>query len=350
MFYGYPIVANTNNWLHGCLCAMLADIHNSIDAGKRPPKWPQIIPEERRPDLGARTALKAHLKAYEKAYKLLGALERQQVVNCFAQQNLIQALVQSTVNCETLDDLPEAIQQPIINLFDFSFKLLTPLGLRDKQYEIIYNASSHHVCPFCGSEYFDAPGAPREDLDHYLVKSLYPFAAANLENLAPMGKRCNENYKLQQDMLRTVAGVRRRSFYPYTAPSIAVCLDSSLPFGGVDGRTPNWVIDFNPNSPECTTWDEVFHLRERIKRDVLDTSFMRWLDEFSTWYKARINVQNPTNQTLVDALKIYAEDAAFKGLNAREFLRSLVFSMLHKHCANGNVRLSEFMSDLVTEV
>ncbi len=348
MFYGYPIAANIDNWLHDCLCTMLADIHNKIDAGHKPTKWPDSIPVVRRTVLSARTGLRDRLKAYAKAYKLLDNFERQQVVNCLAQQNLIPALVACTVNCERVDVLPETIQKPIANLFDFSFSLLTPLGIRDKQYEIIYNASTNHVCPFCGCEYFDAPGAPREDLDHYLAKSFYPFAAANLENLAPMGKRCNENYKLAEDMLRSVAGVRRQSFYPYAVPTIAVCLDSSIPFGGGDGRTPSWVIDFNPNLPECTTWDDVFHLRDRIKRDVLDTSFLRWLGEFSTWYKKRINVPNPTNPVLLNALKIYAEDAELMGFNAREFLRSIVFFMLHKHCFNGDARLSEFMSDLVT--
>lgn len=348
MFYGYPIAATEDNWLHDCLCEMLAVIHDSIDAGIKPPKWPEIIPVARRPDLSARTGLSGRLEAYEKAYKKLEDLERLQVKRCLDQQNQIPALVACTVDCEKVNALPEGIQGPIENLLDFSFKLLTPLGIRDKQYEIIYKNNSYHVCPFCGCEYFDAPGAPREDLDHYLVKAFYPFAAANLENLAPMGKRCNESYKLQQDILRTVPGVRRQSFYPYAAPAITVRLDSSIPFGGEDGRTPIWVIDFNPNSPECTTWDDVFHLRERIKRDVLDTSFMRWLGEFSSWYKVRINVANPTNPVLLNALETYAEDAAHMGFNAKEFLRSIVFFMLHRHCANGNARLCEFIGDLVT--
>lgn len=348
MFYSYPIAANANNWLHGCLCAMLADIHNSIGAGKRPPKWPQIIPEIQRPALKSRTGLRERLKAYQKAYKLLGNVERQQVVDCLAEQNQIQLLVECKVNCKTLDELPITIQQPIVDLFDYSFYLLTPLGIRDKQYEIIYNSSEDHVCPFCGCECFDAPEAPREDLDHYLLKSIYPFAAANLNNLVPMGQKCNKNYKHDQDLLRTHAGVRRSSFYPFAAHSTKISLDSSVPFGGGNWQMPSWKIDFHPNSPECTTWDDVFHVRERLIRDVLDPSFPRWLKDFVCWYKLRINVPNPSRAILATALKTYAEDLALMGFTAREFLRATVFSMLHKHCAKGNVRLNAFMSHLVT--
>ncbi|MCK7494405.1 MAG: hypothetical protein MZW92_26920 [Comamonadaceae bacterium] len=61
--------------------------------------------------------------------------------------------------------------------------LLTKIGIRDRRYQAIYKSAMYHMCPFCGCEYFDAPGAPREDLDHYLAKSRYPFAAVNLEIL-----------------------------------------------------------------------------------------------------------------------------------------------------------------------
>ena len=94
------------------------------------------------------------------------------------------------------------------------------------------------MCPFCGCEYFDAPGAPREDLDHYLPKSLYPFAAANLRNLVPMGMKCNERYKLAQDILRDAAGVRRRSFDPYAERQIKVILDNSVPLAARTAKRP----------------------------------------------------------------------------------------------------------------
>ena len=43
-----------------------------------------------------------------------------------------------------------------------------------------------------------------------------------------------------------------------------------------------------------------------------------------------------------------AEDMAFTGLTAREFLRVPVFQMLHRDCDQGNARLLALMRDLVT--
>ena len=93
------------------------------------------------------------------------------------------------------------------------------------------------MCPFCALEYFDAPGAPREDLDHYLAVSRYPFAAANLRNLTPMGMKCNERHKGDGDILRDEAGNRRQSFDPYVERELQVSVLNSIPFAQADGQT-----------------------------------------------------------------------------------------------------------------
>lgn len=347
MLFGYPIAATAENWLHECLCAMVQMIHDRHDAGQAVPAWPGIIPTVSRGKLRTRTGLRDRLNQYSAAAGMLSISERQQVLTCLAQQNRIADLVACSTDCESLNDLPEAIRVPTAELFGFAFGLLTDLGVRDRHYYAIYTAASYHVCPFCGCEYFDAPGAQREDLDHYLPKSLYPFAAANLRNLVPMGMKCNERYKQAQDILRDTAGVRRRSFDPYADRQINVTLDNSVPFGGTDGRTPDWQIDFDPDSIECTTWDNVFHVRERIKRDVLDASFRQWLGDFSAWFKKRMGSANPEDAEVLDAMRTYAEDVALTGLTAREFLRAPVFQMLHRHCAAGDQRVLALMKGIV---
>ena len=348
MLFGYPIAATAENWLHECLVEMVQTIHANHDGRQIALTWPDIIPAVHRDKLHRRTGLHDRLAQYAAAAGMLSVSERQQVLACLVQQNRITDLVTCATDCESLSDLPKAIQTPVAELFGFAFELLTGLGVRDRHYHAIYTAASYHVCPFCGCEYFDVPGAPREDLDHYLPKSRYPFAAANLQNLVPMGMKCNERYKLAQDILRDAAGVRRRSFDPYADRQITVILDNSVPFGGADGQTPNWQIDFDPDSIECTTWDNVFHVRERIKRDVLDSSFRQWLRDFSAWFKKRMGIADPGDAEVLDAMRTYAEEQALTGLTAREFLRAPVFQMLHRHCAAGNQRVLALMRDVVT--
>jgi hypothetical protein len=215
VLFGYPIAAADENWLHECLLEMVQTIHASQDSGQPVPAWPDIIPAAHHGKLSARQGLKNRLKRYTLAVGTLSVVERQQILTCLDQQNRIADLVICSTDCEYLADLPKNIQTPAAELFGFAFELLTYLGVRDRHYHKIYTATSYHVCPFCGCEYFDAPGAPREDLDHYLPKSRYPFTAANLRNLVPMGMKCNERYKQGQDILRDASAARRRSFDPY---------------------------------------------------------------------------------------------------------------------------------------
>lgn len=347
MLFGYPIASTGENWLHECLCDIVREIHQRLDAGTALPAWPTIIPAPHRVNLRRRKGLRNRIQAYATAAGILSVAERGRVLACLEQQNRISELVACNEDCEQIADLPPAIRQPVLELFDFAFKLLTDIGVRDRHYAAIYSAASYHVCPFCGCEYFDAPGAPREDMDHYLAKSLYPFAAANLRNLAPMGMKCNERYKLAHDILTDSAGVRRRAFDPYEDRQVLVNLDGSIPFGGVDGKVPDWRIDFVPNSDECDTWDDVLRVRERLRRDVLDASFMRWLGEFAAWFRIRVTSSAPTDSQVVNALEIYAADQDLMGLRPCEFLRAPAFRMLRTHCLAGNQRLLELLKDIV---
>lgn len=347
MFFGYPIAATADNWLHDSLQVMVAVIHASHNDGLDQPTWPAIIPVGCRALLRRRTGLRDRLEAYSLAVGNLSLAERAQVFNCLVQENNISDLLACTSECDILSDLPEAIRNPVRILFEYAFDLLAGLGVRDNHYNAIYQAVPQHVCPFCGMEYFDALGAPREDLDHYLPKHLYPFAAANLRNLVPMGVRCNQRYKIGQDILRDNVGVRRRGFDPYMPRAIKVTLQASVPFGGVDGQKPEWVVDFEPNPIECNTWDEVFDVKARIKRDVLDPSFFKWLGDFAKWFKLRIGLFNQDESQLVTALQTYVQEIEAMSMSAREFLRVPVFQMLHTRCVAGDGRLLALVRDVV---
>ena len=141
--------------------------------------------------------------------------------------NRIAELLSGASECPTIDALPEVVQIPVGELFGFAFDLLAELEVRDQHYATIYAAAPAHVCPFCGTEYFDAPGAVREPLDHYLKKSQYAFAAVNLRNLVPMGHKCNSGYKGASDLLRRDDGSRRVAFDPYNHGAVRVSLDAS---------------------------------------------------------------------------------------------------------------------------
>lgn len=341
MLYGFPAEAVAENWLHETLCTVVNTINTKVTANEELPEWPEIIPAARKEALKRKTGLESRIEDLNKAFIKLNPDEKAAVLQALSAQNNIPALTSCESDCMTLKELPPLVQKEIEELFLFAFGLLTDLGIRDRHYAIIYNAADHHVCPFCGLEFFDAPGAPREDYDHYLLKDVYPLAAVNLRNLAPMGGKCNSGYKKMQDILKNGNGTRRRSYDPYNNTGVAVSLDSSVPFEGKDGQ-PRWQIEFAPATEESTTWDKVFHIRERYVRDVLDPDFKGWLRAFRTWCRSA-DLASTTGEEVIEALDRYIVTLEDQGLSDRAFLKAAVFRMMKGHCIENNQRLIEFL-------
>lgn len=315
-----------------------------MDDGGAYPDWPAILPNDCREKLKARRGLRDRLKAYDDGARLLSKLQREEVVAALEGENQIAKLLSGESDCVAIDGLPEEVREGISELFGFAFCLLTDFSVRDRHYFAIYEAAPEKLCPFCGIEYFDAPGAPREPLDHYLAKSRYPFAAANLRNLVPMGSKCNTNYKLAKDLLRREDGTRRVAFDPYVPSAVGISLDDSEPFGGSTENTPRWEISFQPDSPRTTTWDEIFSLKLRYGRDRLDPSFRNWIDLFAKSAR-RKGVQ--TEAALIDALGWFEQLQVDAGLHGQAFLKAAVFRMLRLKCESGNQRLLDQLMSLV---
>lgn len=347
MLFGYPPAATQNNWLHDCVLEAVKNVHALVDAKKRYPAWPKILPVVHQATLKSRTGLRDRLKAYNIALRQLSSKnERDAVLAAVTDQNRISDLLSNACNCAALGALPTAIHDAVTSLFDFAFGLLTDLKVRDEHYKAIYDAAIEHVCPFCGTEYFDAPGAPREALDHYLAKSRYPFAAVNLRNLVPMGHKCNSNYKLAVDVLYDAGGVRRVAFDPYNHTKIGVVLDDSDPFGGSMPNTPKWTIEFAPNVPAVATWDAVFSIRRRYQRDHLDEGYSAWLREFRNWARSA-DRHGDTDAGLLEALTRFEQYCADNGMRDKAFLKAAVFRMLRLRCEEGHDRLKEQLRDLL---
>src|SRR5688572_4791744 len=124
MFFGYPLAATAQNWLHECLVQMVIAIHGALDAGQQPPAWPGSIPAAYRARLRRRYGLRNHLAVYAAAAQALTGAQRAQVLTCMNQQNAIADLVSCASNCESVSDLPDAIRKPTTDLFVFAFDLL----------------------------------------------------------------------------------------------------------------------------------------------------------------------------------------------------------------------------------
>jgi hypothetical protein len=363
MLFGYPIDAVTkNNWFHECFCLFMEAIHQNLSHGTEVTDWFGVIPvayhERLESRLKHKTGLGYKLNEYQQALKKLSQIEQDLVLQTFKDQNKIDLLLSCQCNCNSINDLPQNIQNIISkslkDLFEYAFNLLTVLEIRDQHYQVIYKSIPSRVCPFCGYEKFGAVLSKREALDHYLLKDLYPFAAINLRNLVPMGHKCNSQYKHIANILyKDVSNrTRRKAFDPYNHNvTISLCLNNSEPFAGTAGifsePLPKWEVEFIPMSDEIETWDDVFNIKDRYVKDYLDAEFKSWLDIFTKWYQRNKQPQN-SNQHLVNALQDYATDLEYERFGEEAFLKAAVFRMLHIHCSQGahQQRLIDFIRGL----
>lgn len=345
MLFGYPIAATSDNWLHDCLVHAIQVIHQKVDAVEALPKWPEIFPTAHRTKVARLRTLPKLFEEYRAALALIPKADRDAVLDAMHAQNKIDDLLRCACDCPNISDLPETLRDPIKKVFDCGFDLLTDFKIRHEQYKHIHSNIGVRVCPFCGLEEFSAPHAPQEDFDHYLPRSIYPFAAANLKNLAPMGHKCNSDYKRAQDILNSDNGNRRRAFNPYQQNQVQISLLNSEVSSLTDGPfVRTWNLEITPLTPEVATWEKIFAVQGRYTTDVLeDRNFWDWIGDFKRWFVGR-PVPND-DEILIFEVSSYADVLVSSGFRDKAFMKAAVFKFLHSRLLAGCQRVLALMRD-----
>lgn len=363
MLVCYPIEATNENWLHETIVSVIQSIHARLDANQKivenQASWNGLLPpgleQTQRDSVFGSRGIRDRVYGYKNAVAHLTDAERQEVFSVLQNQNRIVDLLNGSLPVDqTTIRFPE-VYEAALNLFVFCFEKLSDFGIRERQYQVIFDALETKICPFCGIERVMNPEETAQDQDHYLAKSVYPFSAANMRNLVPMCRCCNRDYKKAIDMIRSENGNRRRAFDPYNcqAPTITL-LNSSVP-NTVSPPLPAWQVEFLPACEEAETWDSVFSIRKRFKRDILDAYFSKWLEGFSN--KCRKDRLRKLIQPGLDAAGVrqkldhYREDKADSpNVGMAGFLEPLVFEFLLSQFDAGNQRVVQLITDAVLGV
>lgn len=335
MLFTYPIQAIEDNWVHDCIRAALERICDAIDTGQPVPAWPEVIPERYRQSLMRRRTLPVRLRSFEEEARKLSAPERAEFLSGFRHQNQIAELLNGTLAVPTFGEALRPLVVAAASVCDEGFSLLGKEALRDKHYRIIYSHLKFKACPFCGYEPFEAPSLAREDEDHFLLRTEYPLAAANLANLIPMGGRCNQRYKRTADILHDDNRVRRKALDPYGDATADISLLRSDLMGGGDGK-PLWHIDLVPDIEETRTWDRVFSIRRRLTASVFDDRFDTWISELRDWFIECQVDANVNDAQLSTELNRFVRYKARHREEGAAFFKVKVFEFLSHHFSNGN--------------
>lgn len=342
----YPIAATAENWVHEAVYTKVKSALDALNNSDAAPDWADDMHEH----LAHREALKTRYDAFRRIARDLSVKQRTKVLRALEDQNNIPAIFDGVVPCSRLTEIPARIRKPTVALFTAVFDVLKTLKVRDRQYETIFDNLPGKCCPFCGIEPFESPGLAREDLDHYLPRSLYPFAGANLRNLAPMGGKCNRAYKQAQDMICDEAGQRRRCFDPYGENLATVSLMASRPFEDVETGPfplPVWQVDLLGDPDFVATWDQVFQIRLRYERKIR-AHFSEWMKHFGNWCAREVGLVT-TQQEVISALARYLSSVLQRTHDDGAHLKRAMFEMLRQKCAESDIsdRLTNWLSALV---
>jgi len=188
-----------------------------------------------------------------------------------------------------------------------------------------------YVCPFCGLQKLkNRMGSRREDLDHYLHKSKYPLAAANMRNLIPTCGTCNQDYKGIKDIL-----VDGKAFYPYSdIPPIEIIVDCTV-YPATDDLddSGDWSVNvllLEPDAeiePMMSAWERVYSITQRLEDEVSEF-FEEWMRDLSEHVSDENNLDEAKfRQLLIDA-RDEASAAIPRRMKPGEILRAAFFDFM----------------------
>jgi hypothetical protein len=341
VLFCYPVTATSENWPHEGLILVIAEALDKMDAGAGWQLWPPSVQPETRRTLMRYPALCTKIETFLNACAKLPRADRLLVREALDDQSHVQELFEGFRPAIIRSALPSPVQDSAKELFKKAFEVLVPTGVRDRSYATIYQGVDHAICPFCGCEYFDSPDGTREDLDHYLALDHYPFAGVNLNNLVPMGGKCNSRNKLAKDILRDEGKRRRRCFDPYRPSVVSIDLRQTLLFDR-RGNLPNWVVELHGDQERIQTWDCVFNVRSRFVNDHLDSVYKLCLKVFRRRIIQRQSAGRPLDPLAV--LVTLRELSSEKGWADRAFLERAVYEMLHARCVEGHVEFQRLLA------
>ena len=344
MLFTYDATANVNNWLHDRIYFSILEAVNSLDAGNAPVLWPEILTDPEKVLLSNRTAVKKRYNKFIVELRKLDAVQRSRVRNAVVTSNDIPGILLASNPCEKIETLPEVFRTAVSNLFETLFNLLNDLEIRAEQYKIIYEKIDVDVCPFCGLEMLPKPGGPKHDWDHYMPKSFYPFAGANLKNLVPMGVFCNQRIKGSKDILFDGAGARRLCFDPFGFEVAGVHIDGVElhEYEGIDEIS--WLVSCISNDPAyANTWNQIWHVSDQYAGVIKKRFKTSWLTQF---VKLSCRQGPPsTREEVLLALEYMIDYCEAEQHSGAAFLKKAVFEWI-----KGQVELEQTEADRYSDL
>lgn len=229
--------------------------------------------------------------------------------------------------------LGKAISDLMTSLYDsLDLAVFKKEGQTESPTHQLYNEfleKNKNVCPFCGLDKFKTRGGPRrEDFDHYLHKSAYPLASANMKNLVPTCGSCNQDYKKCKDILADGF-----AFYPYAAiPEVTIEVDcKQYPMTTKLDDKGRWSVKVEipvrdqMTTAKMTAWDRVYSIKRRLEIEIREY-FDEWMTEVSDDHPHLVNEKQFTD--LITSARIRATESAKRRMEPRQIVKKAFYEFV----------------------
>jgi len=228
------------------------------------------------------------LNAIFAAYMALQPIEKQSVKDAYANNNNVTGICNMTVVPVKYDALPIGFRTPIESLYDNLWgdnkilgytNVVAKCGTLKEHFTKFRETNDYSVCPFCGIDSLICKSDDgKDDYDHYLPKSKYPFISVNFENLLPMCHNCNSKNKGQVDTpFVKDTTTQRPLYYPLDNSTPNHEIKLAINATNYDLSNPaSWTLNIvcepaiNINKKEA--WAEIFKIEKRYKSIIADES------------------------------------------------------------------------------
>lgn len=278
----------------------------------------------------------------EQKYYLKRAFENNIKIESIS-KNEIKAISYSDIKAVTNDEIFIKLKKIFDDLYknlkeceSFEINYISPL----KYYQNLRKLNIiKQICPFCGySQTSMSEENFREDYDHYLPKSKYPFISLHYRNLIPMCEKCNSDYKGNKDF-------NNKFFYPFSNDIWENKLNI-LDIKNISVTESLVEIEIINNSPcgkidEIESWDLIFQVKNRSKSKIKDCkakilgSFMSLyikkksinkILNFKEWIEDRLCECEADKFSELNIFKISLYEFYLKNCNEIESIKGSIFS------------------------
>lgn len=257
--------------------------------------------------------VKGHPKVLKKAFeeifdyvKALGKSEKEDFLNEIIEANEIENICTGHYKPKCFDPEPEGIELTLKELFSklyrdvldgAHFRLAIKKNLRDHFNEFSDLNEDITLCPMCGiGELKKSADKTRDQYDHYLPKTKYPFSSVNFYNLVPCCMECNSlQVKGDKDIVSISNG---RLFFPYEENYEGLMFIPRIINNDVRVENIHWEFEFFHRSgrkQEIESWKAIYDIDLRYKGYVAA--------RVKKWYKTYINYSKVSNQLSDDMKK-----------------------------------------------